>query len=71
MLEPEKRELYEYKASAAKDKFNAEFEEYKKTDNYRDYARYLADFKSKLVRDGKETPGEQIHQRGCCLFGYA
>lgn len=56
VLEPEKRELYEYKASAAKDKFNAEFEEYKKTDNYRDYVRYLADFKSKLVRDGKETP---------------
>ena len=59
VLEPDKKEMYENEASAAKDKFNSEFEEYKKTDKYREYARYLADFKSKLARDGKESAGKR------------
>lgn len=60
ILAPEKKEMYEYEASAAKDKFNSEFEEYKKTDNYRDYVKYLADFKSKLAKDTKEPAGENM-----------
>ncbi|KAF8247451.1 hypothetical protein K440DRAFT_643735 [Wilcoxina mikolae CBS 423.85] len=55
VLAPDKKEMYEYEASAAKDKFNTEFEEYKKTDKYREYAKYLAEFKSKLSKDGKES----------------
>ena len=51
--------MYEYEASAARDKFNSEFEKYKKTDNYREYIKYLADFKSKLVsKDGKDSAGK-------------
>jgi hypothetical protein len=58
VLDPEKKEMYEYEASAAKDKFNAEFEEYKKTESYAQYVKYLNDFKSKLAKDGKEIAGE-------------
>ena len=61
VLAQEKREIYEYEASAAKDKFNSEFEEYKKTDNYREYHKYLADFKTKLgLKEGKELTCEFI-----------
>jgi hypothetical protein len=52
--------MYEYEASAAKDNYNSEFEEYKKTDKYREYVKYLAEFKSKLAKDGKESTGENL-----------
>ena len=38
---------YEAQASAAKDKYRADLHEYKKTDSYREYNVYLADFKKK------------------------
>lgn len=59
VLDPEKKEMYEYEASAAKDKFNTEFEEYKKTESYAQYAKYLSEFKAKLAKDGKENAEQQ------------
>ncbi|KAI5783532.1 hypothetical protein EDC01DRAFT_209581 [Geopyxis carbonaria] len=55
ILAPEDKESYEFQASVAKDKYNSEFEEYKKTSHYKEYMRYLADFKLKTNKDGKET----------------
>ncbi|TGZ79308.1 hypothetical protein EX30DRAFT_110673 [Ascodesmis nigricans] len=53
VLPPEDKESYEIRASVAKDKYNLEFEEYKKTDKYQEYMRYLADFKAKANKDNK------------------
>ena len=46
-LAPAEKEPYETQATAAKEKHNAELAEYKKTDSYRDYMRYLGEFKAK------------------------
>ncbi len=46
-LSPAEKEPYEAQATAAKERYNAELAEYRKTDAYRDYLRYLADFKAK------------------------
>lgn len=58
VLPPEEKEQYEYQASVAKDKYNTEFDDYKKTANYKEYSRYLAEFKSKANKEVKEVPGE-------------
>lgn len=47
MLVPEGKEPYESQASAAKEKYHAEMAKYKKMDEYKEYCRYLADFKAK------------------------
>lgn len=58
VLDPEDKESYEYEASVAKEKFNSELNEYKKTDNYRDYVKYLTEFKSKTAKEGKDSVGK-------------
>lgn len=47
ILAPEHKEPYESQASAAKEKYHTKLMVYKKTDQYRDYAEYLAEFKLK------------------------
>ena len=46
-LAPAEKEPYETQASMAKEKYNGELTEYKKTDAYRDYMLYLVEFKAK------------------------
>lgn len=46
-LVSEEKERYEMQALSAKEKYHAELIKYKKTDNYQEYAKYLADFKAK------------------------
>lgn len=46
-LPPTEKEPYETEAFAAKDKYNSALAEYKKTENFRNYQNYLADFKAK------------------------
>lgn len=46
-LAPAEKEPYETQATRTKEKYNAELAEYKKTDLYRDYMRYLVEFKAK------------------------
>lgn len=46
-LAPAEKEPYEAQATKAKETYNAELAEYKKTDLYRDYMQYLAEFKAK------------------------
>ncbi|MCJ1428713.1 hypothetical protein MMC29_006624 [Sticta canariensis] len=43
----EEKEPYESQASAAKEKYHSEMAKYKKTDAYKEYTQYLADFKAK------------------------
>ncbi|KAL9123687.1 MAG: hypothetical protein Q9217_006907 [Psora testacea] len=47
VLSAEEKEPYETQASAAKEKYHTEMAAYKMTDSYRDYMRYLAEFKAK------------------------
>ena len=46
-LAPIEKQQYETLATTAKEKYNAELAEYKKTESYRDYTRYLVEFKVK------------------------
>lgn len=47
MLLSEDKDPYESQASAAKEKYHAAMTKYKKTEQYKDYTQYLADFKDK------------------------
>jgi hypothetical protein len=47
VLSPDEKEPYESSANSAKERYNAELAVYKKTDGYREYVQYLADFKVK------------------------
>ncbi|RKF63674.1 putative hmg box protein [Erysiphe neolycopersici] len=49
------KELYEQQASTAKEKYNNELIEYKKTNLYKEYSGYLADFKA---RHSRQNSGE-------------
>ena len=46
-LDPAQKDLYESHAATLKDKYNAQLAEYKKTETYRLYMEYLADFRAK------------------------
>lgn len=46
-LVPQEKEPYEQQAFTAKERYNNELVEYKKTDIYREYSVYLADFKAR------------------------
>ena len=53
-LQPHEKDPYEQKAFAAKEKFNNELAEYKKTNHYKEYQQYLAEFKA---RQGHQQQG--------------
>ncbi|KUJ22357.1 uncharacterized protein LY89DRAFT_294738 [Mollisia scopiformis] len=46
-LSPAEKEPYEQQAFSAKEKYNNELTEYKKTENYKEYSQYLAEFKAR------------------------
>lgn len=46
-LDPAEKERYEAQAAAAKDRYTLQLSAYKKTDAYKDYMNYLADFRAK------------------------
>lgn len=46
-LDASEKEPYEAQANSAKEKYNIQLSAYKKTDAYKDYLTYLADFKAK------------------------
>lgn len=55
VLVAEEKEPYESQASAAKEKYHAEMAKYKKTNLYKEYTQYLANFKAKNATN----PGTQ------------
>lgn len=46
-LDPAGKEPYESQANAAKERYNIQLSTYKKTEAYKEYVQYLADFKAK------------------------
>lgn len=66
-LSAAEREPFESKAASLKETFNQELAEYKKTEQYRDYSQYLADFKAKhggTSGDGKRPKLEEEQSGG-------
>ena len=47
VLPPDEKATYESRSQAMKDKYYAHLAEYKKTQEYTDYQKYLAEFKAK------------------------
>ncbi|KAL9641026.1 MAG: hypothetical protein Q9204_000379 [Flavoplaca sp. TL-2023a] len=60
-LSPEEREPFEAKAASAKEAYLAELTRYKKTDQFKEHAAYLADFKAKHSSEG----GAFVLARSC------
>jgi len=58
-LPPEKKRIWESNAARAMQEFEAQMDEYKKTDNYRKYQAYLNEFKMQqsIPSTGKQRPG--------------
>jgi HMG (high mobility group) box/SAM domain (Sterile alpha motif) len=54
-LAPAEKEPYEQQAFSAKERYNNELAEYKKTTNYKEYAQYLADFKARQSNQQQGT----------------
>ncbi|KAE8444993.1 hypothetical protein EG329_013999 [Mollisiaceae sp. DMI_Dod_QoI] len=46
-LSPAEKEPFEQQAFSAKEKYNNELTEYKRTDSYKEYSQYLAEFKAR------------------------
>lgn len=66
-LSAAEKEPFESQANAAKEKFNAEHAQYKKTDAYKEYTQYVADFKAKhsvSTSDGKRPKLEHESSGG-------
>jgi len=54
-LAPSEKEPYEQQAFAAKERYNNALAEYKKTNNYKEYAQYLAEFKARQSNQQQGT----------------
>lgn len=52
VLDSDHKEEFEFAASLAKSKYNAELSEYKKTDSYKDYLQYLSEFRARTTKEG-------------------
>lgn len=66
-LSPHEKEPYEAHAAGAKERYNIELAEYRKTDGYREYLRYLADFKVK--HGGQATDNKRPRLEGDSNIG--
>ncbi|KIW01710.1 uncharacterized protein PV09_06887 [Verruconis gallopava] len=61
VLDPAIREAFEKQAASAKEKYYAQMAEYKKTPQYQEYQRYLADFKAKHATPRTEGKRSKTH----------
>ncbi|CAK7564446.1 MAG: hypothetical protein SEPTF4163_002338 [Sporothrix epigloea] len=62
-LSATEREPYETQAQLAKDKYNSDMAEYKKTDDYQNYMKYLQEFRAKqlsLLREKNALKGPKV-----------
>lgn len=60
-LDPEEKSVFENRASDSKDEYNRLLTEYKKTDDYKRYVSYLADFRAK--HGGQDTAASSDSKR--------
>jgi hypothetical protein len=62
-LVPGEKEPYEQQAFSAKERYNAELSEYKKTSQYTEYSQYLLDFKARQSNQQQGTSNLQMRRR--------
>lgn len=55
-LSHSEKKAFESQAQAAKDKYNSDLAEYKKTTNYKKYTLYLHEFKAKQAHQSHGKP---------------
>jgi hypothetical protein len=60
-LSPAEKEPYEQQAFSAKERYNHELAEYKKTNEYKEYSQYLADFKARQSNQQQGVWEANIH----------
>ncbi|KAI1433753.1 hypothetical protein GGR50DRAFT_695803 [Xylaria sp. CBS 124048] len=53
-LDPAEKDIYERQASDMKEKYNQEFADYKKTDNYKKHSEYLQEFRKRQATQTQE-----------------
>ncbi len=70
ILSPERKEPYETQASAAKEKYHTELIKYKKTDQYREYTEYLAEFKLKNASNAGTRNRSGVELLAASLFEF-
>ncbi|KAH6666594.1 hypothetical protein B0J14DRAFT_490606 [Halenospora varia] len=61
-LSPGEKEPYEQLAFTAKERYNNELAEYKKTNSYREYQQYLAEFKARQANQ-QQVPDVEVAKR--------
>ncbi|KAG9230213.1 hypothetical protein BJ875DRAFT_163164 [Amylocarpus encephaloides] len=61
-LSPGEKEPYEQQAFSAKERYNHELTEYKKTPHFRDYSQYLAEFKARQANN-QQGPDLEVVKR--------
>ncbi|TVY47275.1 High mobility group protein [Lachnellula occidentalis] len=54
-ISPQEKEPYELQASSAKERYNNELAEYKKTSSYKEYSQYLVEFKARQSNQQQVT----------------
>jgi len=68
-LDPNQKELFESHAGALKESYNKELTDYKKTDAYKEYMQYLADFKAKNAAQTDAKRPKLEYQNSSSLSG--
>lgn len=64
MIPVQEREMYEQSAAAQKAEYITRLEEYKKTEQFREYEKYYANFKALHARDGsRDRPSDDEGMR--------
>lgn len=71
MLLSEDKDPYESQASVAKEKYNTAMAKYKKTDEYKDYTQYLADFKVKNASNAGTPFDTWFKGPSCKILAYS
>ncbi|KAI9053781.1 hypothetical protein LZ554_002730 [Drepanopeziza brunnea f. sp. 'monogermtubi'] len=62
-LSPSEKDPYEQQASAAKERYNNELAEYKKTEHYTEYMHYLAEFKARHSNPQQTSEQNDVAKR--------
>ena len=60
-LSPAEKELYEKQAFSAKERYNNELAEYKKSNQYKEYSQYLAEFKARQSNQQQGTLRQTVN----------
>lgn len=64
-LSPGEKEPYEQQAFTAKERYNSELTEYKKTQSFKEYSQYLIEFKARQSNQRQGTSADPSRGQTC------